>query len=238
LHVIIERLKNRYNVALETRQPRVPYKETVRRKAEAKYRHKKQTGGRGQFGEVYLRIEPYKGEGGFKFVDEIKGASIPNQYVPGVEKGILEALEEGSLAKFPVTDVLVAVYDGSFHPVDSSELAFKLAARGAFREAFDNAEPCLLEPVMSVYVRVPEEFTGDIISDMNGRRGRIMGMDPAGKVTVIHAEAPLAEMQSYALDLKSRTQGRATFHMEFARYQPVPGHIQEKIVAQAQAEEE
>ena len=238
LHVIIERLKNRYNVALETRQPRIPYKETIRRKAEAKYRHKKQTGGRGQFGEVYLRVEPYKGEGGFKFVDEIKGASIPNQYVPGVEKGILEALEEGSLAKFPVTDILVAVYDGSFHPVDSSELAFKLAARGAFREAFDNAEPCLLEPIMSVYVRVPEEFTGDIISDMNGRRGRIMGMEPAGKVTIIHAEAPLAELQSYALDLKSRTQGRATFRMEFVRYQPVPGNIQEKVVALAQAEEE
>ena len=238
LHVIIERLKNRYNVALETKQPRIPYKETIRRKAEAKYRHKKQTGGRGQFGEVYLRVEPYKGEGGFKFVDEIKGASIPGQYVPGVEKGVLEALEEGGLAKFPVTDILVAVYDGSFHPVDSSELAFKLAARGAFREACENAEPCLLEPVMTVYVRVPEEFTGDIISDMNGRRGRIMGMDPAGKVTVIHAEAPLAEMQSYALDLKSRTQGRATFQMQFARYQPVPGNIQEKVVAQAQAEEE
>ncbi len=238
LHVIIERLKNRYNVALETKQPRIPYKETVRRKAEAKYRHKKQTGGRGQFGEVYLRLEPYKGEGGFKFVDEIKGASIPGQYVPGVEKGVVEAMEEGSLGKFPVTDILVAVFDGSFHPVDSSELAFKLAARGAFREAFSNAEPCLLEPVMSVHVRVPEEFTGDIISDMNGRRGRIMGMDPAGKVTVIHAEAPLAEMQSYALDLKSRTQGRATFQMEFARYQPVPGSIQEKIVAQAQATEE
>ena len=238
LHVIIERLKNRYNVALETRQPRIPYKETIRRKAEAHYRHKKQTGGRGQFGEVYLRVEPYKGEDGFKFVNEIKGASIPGQYVPGVEKGILEALDEGSLAKFPVTGVLVAVYDGGFHPVDSSELAFKLAARGAFREAFDNAEPCLLEPMMSVYVRVPEEFTGDIISDMNGRRGRIMGMEPAGKVTVIHAEAPLSELQSYALDLKSRTQGRATFHMEFVRYQPVPGNIQEKVVAQAQAEEE
>ncbi len=238
LHVIIERLKNRYNVGLETKQPRIPYKETIRKKAEAKYRHKKQTGGRGQFGEVYLRLEPFKGEGGFKFVDEIKGASIPGQYVPGVEKGVMEAMEEGSLAKFPVTGVLVAVFDGSFHPVDSSELAFKLAARGAFREAFDSAEPCLLEPVMSVHVRVPEEFTGDIISDMNGRRGRIMGMDPAGKVTIIHAEAPLAEMQSYALDLKSRTQGRATFQMEFVRYQPVPGNIQEKIVAQAQATEE
>ncbi len=238
LNMVIDRLKSRYNVALEMKLARIPYKETIRRKAEAKYRHKKQTGGRGQFGEVYLRLEPYKGEGGFKFVDEIKGASIPGQYVPGVEKGILEALEEGSLAKFPVTDILVAVYDGSFHPVDSSELAFKLAARGAFREAFDSAEPCLLEPLMSVHVRVPEENTGDIISDMNGRRGRIMGMDPAGKVTVIHAEVPLAELQNYALDLKSRTQGRATFTVEFARYQTVPGNIQEKVVAQAQAEQE
>lgn len=238
LSVFIERLKSRYNVSLETRQPRIPYKETIRKKAEAKYRHKKQTGGRGQFGEVYLRLEPYKGEGGFKFVDEIKGASIPGQYVPGVEKGVLEALEQGSLAKFPVTDVLVAVFDGSFHPVDSSELAFKLAARGAFRDAFDNAEPCLLEPIMSVRVRVPEEHTGDIISDMNGRRGRILGMEPAGKTTVIVAEAPLAELLNYTLDLKSRTQGRATFQMEFARYQQVPGNIQEKVVAQAQTEQE
>ena len=238
LSVFIERLKNRYNVTLDTRLPRIPYKETIRKKAEAKYRHKKQTGGRGQFGEVYLRLEPYKGEGGFKFVDEIKGASIPNQYVPGVEKGVEEALEEGSLAKFPVTDVLVAVFDGSFHPVDSSELAFKLAARGAFREAFDSAEPCLLEPIMAVRVRVPEEYTGDIISDMNGRRGRILGMEPAGKTTVIVAEAPLSEMQNYALDLMSRTQGRATFRMDFARYQQVPGNIQEKVVAQAQAEQE
>ncbi|MEW5826790.1 MAG: elongation factor G [Candidatus Bipolaricaulota bacterium] len=238
LGVVIERLKNRYNVSLDTRQARIPYKETIRKKAEAKYRHKKQTGGRGQFGEVYLRVEPYKGEGGYKFVDEIKGASIPGQYVPGVEKGVLEALEEGGLAKYPVTDVLVAVYDGSFHPVDSSELAFKLAARHAFREAFDNAEPCLLEPIMTVHVRVPEEYTGDIISDMNGRRGRILGMEPSGRVTVIHAEAPLAELQSYALELKSRTQGRATFEMVFARYQAVPGHIQEKVVAAAQAEAE
>jgi elongation factor G len=238
LSLVIDRLRNRYNVSLETRQPRIPYKETIRRKAEAKYRHKKQTGGRGQFGEVYLRLEPYTGEGGFKFVDEIKGASIPGQYVPGVEKGVIEAMEEGHLAKYPVTNVLAAVFDGSFHPVDSSELAFKLAARNAFREAFDNAEPCLLEPVMTVNVRVPEENTGDIISDMNGRRGRILGMESAGRTTLVHAEVPLSEMQSYALDLKSRTQGRATFQMEFARYQPVPSNVQEKVVAQAHAEEE
>jgi len=238
LTVFLERLKNRYNVSLETRQPRIPYKETIRKKAEAKYRHKKQTGGRGQFGEVVLRVEPFSGEGGYQFLDEIKGAAIPGQYIPGVEKGVLEAMEEGNLAKYPITNLSVAVFDGSFHPVDSSELAFKLAARNAFRDAFDKAEPCLLEPIMSVQVRVPEEFTGDIISDLNGRRGRILGMDPAGKTTVIRAEVPLAEMQSYALDLKSRTQGRATFQMDFAAYRQVPGNIQQKVIAQARQQEE
>ncbi len=237
LSVFIERLKNRHNVSLETHQPRIPYKETIRKKAEAKYRHKKQTGGRGQFGEVELRIEPYTEGEGYQFLNEIKGASIPGQYIPGVEKGILEAMEEGNLAKFPVTNVSVAVFDGSFHPVDSSELAFKLAARHAFRDAFDQASPVLLEPVMTVDVRVPEEYTGDIISDLNGRRGRILGMDPAGKVTIVHALVPLIEMQSYALDLKSRTQGRATFQMEFCKYSQVPGNVQDKIIAQAQPAE-
>jgi len=235
LSLFIERLKNRHNVNLETHQPKIPYKETIRKKAEAKYRHKKQSGGRGQFGECELRLEPYAE--GYQFLDEIKGASIPGQYIPGVEKGVLEAMEEGNLAKYPVTNVSVAVFDGSYHPVDSSELAFKLAARNAFRAAFDQASPCLLEPVMNVEVRVPEEYTGDIISDLNGRRGRILGMDPAGKITTVRAEVPLIEMQSYALDLKSRTQGRATFQMEFARYSQVPGNLQEKIVAQAQADE-
>jgi elongation factor G len=236
LGVFIERLKNRYNVTLDTHRPMIPYKETIRKKAEAKYRHKKQSGGRGQFGEVVLRIEPF--DAGFQFLDEIKGASIPGQYIPGVEKGVIEAMEEGNLAKYPVTNVSVAVFDGGFHPVDSSELAFKMAARHAFRDAFDNANPCLLEPVMHVDIRVPEEYTVDIISDLNGRRGRILGMDPEGKVTIVRAEVPLAEMQSYALDLKSRTQGRATFQMAFERYQPVPGNIQEKVIAQAKQEEE
>ncbi len=236
LTLIIERLKNRYNVSLDTLRPTIPYKETIRKMAEAKYRHKKQSGGRGQFGEVELMIEPF--EGGYQFVDKIKGASIPGQYIPGVEKGVAEAMEEGNLAKFPVTNVSVTVFDGSYHPVDSSELAFKMAGRHAFRDAFDNANPCLLEPVMHVSVRVPEEYTGDIISDMNGRRGRILGMEPEGKATVIRAEAPLSEMQSYSLDLKSRTQGRATFQMTFSKYQPVPGNIQEKVIAQAKQEEE
>ena len=238
LTVFLERLKNQYNVSLETHRPSVPYKETIRKKAEAKYRHKKQTGGRGQFGEVVLRIEPFTGEGGYQFLNEIKGASIPGQYIPGVEKGVIEAMAEGNLAKYPVTNVSVAVFDGSFHPVDSSELAFKLAARHAFRDAFDRAQPALIEPVMTVEVRAPEEFTGDIISDLNGRRGRILGMEPIGKMTTIRAEVPLAEMQSYALDLKSRTQGRATFQMKPAQYQLVPGNLQDRIISQAQQEEE
>jgi len=238
LSVFLERLKNRYNVSLETHRPSIPYKETIRKQATARYRHKKQSGGRGQFGECELRVEPFTGEGGYQFLNEIKGASIPGQYIPGVEKGVVEAMEEGNLAKFPVTNVSVAVFDGQYHDVDSSELAFKIAARHAFREAFDKAQPVLLEPVMSVEVKTPEEFTGDIISDLNGRRGRILGMEPAGKTTTIRAEVPLAEVQSYVLDLKSRTQGRATFQMEPAQYQPVPGNLQERIIAQAKQDEE
>ncbi len=237
LGVFIERLKNRYNVALEMQRPRIPYKETIRKQAVAKYRHKKQTGGRGQFGEVVLRLEPLKGEE-FKFLDEIKGASIPGQYIPGVEKGVREAMEEGNLAKYPVTNIAAAVFDGSFHPVDSSELAFKLAARNAFRLAFDQADPCLLEPIMALEVRVPDEHTGDIISDLNGRRGRILGMEPKGRVTVVRAEVPLIEVQSYALDLKSLTAARATFQMRFLKYQQVPGHLQEKIIAAAKESRE
>jgi len=238
LSVFLERLKNRYNVSLETHRPSIPYKETIRKKATARYRHKKQSGGRGQFGECELRIEPFTGEGGYQFLNEIKGASIPGQYIPGVEKGVIEAMEEGNLAKFPVTNVSVAVFDGQYHDVDSSELAFKIAARHAFRDAFNQAQPVLLEPVMTVEVKTPEEFTGDIISDLNGRRGRILGMEPAGKTTTIRAEVPLAEMQSYVLDLKSRTQGRATFQMESGEYHSVPGNLQERIIAQAKQDEE
>lgn len=233
LSVFIERLKNRYNVSLETCRPSIPYKETIRKQATARYRHKKQTGGRGQFGEVFLRLESLPRGEGFKFINEIKGAAIPGQYIPGVEKGVVEAMGEGNLASYPVTDVAVAVFDGSFHPVDSSELAFKLAARNAFRLAFDQAAPCLLEPVMNLEVRVPDEHTGDIVSDLNGRRGRILGMEPSGRITTVRAEVPLAELQSYALDLKSLTQARATFQMEFLKYQPVPANMQEKIIAQS-----
>ncbi|MCK5060540.1 elongation factor G [Candidatus Bipolaricaulota bacterium] len=237
LSVFISRLKNRFNVSLDTRRPAIPYKETITRKATAKYRHKKQSGGRGQFGEVELRIEPTQRGKGFEFLDEIKGASIPGQYIPGVEKGVVEAMEEGNLAKYPVTDVLVAVYDGSFHPVDSSELAFRLAARNAFREAMDQAQPCLLEPLMSLEVRIPDEYTGDVISDLNGRRGKILGMEPVGRATLVRAEVPLIDSQSYALDLKSISQGRATFQMQFLKYHQVPANLQEKIISKSKETE-
>ncbi len=237
LSVFISRLKNRFNVSLDTRRPAIPYKETITKRATAKYRHKKQSGGRGQFGEVELRIEPTQRGKGFEFVDEIKGASIPGQYIPGVEKGVVEAMTEGNLAKYPVTDVLVAVYDGSFHPVDSSELAFRLAARNAFREAMDQAQPCLLEPVMSLEVRIPDEYTGDVISDLNGRRGKILGMEPVGRATIVRAEVPLIDSQSYALDLKSISQGRATFQMQFLKYHQVPANLQEKIIIKSKETE-
>lgn len=221
LAVFAERLKNRYGVSVKMERPLIPYKETIQKVAEGNYKHKKQTGGRGQYGEVYLRVEPLPRGKGFEFVDEVKGGVIPGQFIPAVEKGVLEALEKGVLAGYPVTDVRVAVYFGSSHPVDSSELAFKIAAAKAFEIAAQNASPVLLEPVMRLVVWTPSEFTGDIMSSLNGKRARILGMAPEGKLDRIEAEAPLAEVQSYALELKSLTQGRATFQMEFQGYQPV-----------------
>jgi len=221
LGVFAERLKNRYGVTVKMERPLIPYKETVQRVAEGQYKHKKQTGGRGQYGEVYLRVEPLPRGSGFEFADEIKGGVIPNQFMPGVEKGVIEALEKGILAGYPVTDVRVAAYFGSAHPVDSSELAFKIAASKAFQLAVESASPVLLEPVVRLTVWAPSEFTGDIMSSLNGKRARISGMEPEGGRDRIEATAPLAEVQSYALELKSLTQGRATFQMEFQGYQPV-----------------
>ncbi|MGQ9476903.1 MAG: elongation factor G [Candidatus Bipolaricaulia bacterium] len=221
LAVFAERLKNRYGVSVKMERPLIPYKETVQKVAEGNYKHKKQTGGRGQYGEVYLRVEPLPRGKGFEFVDEVKGGVIPGQFIPAVEKGVLEALGKGVLAGYPMTDVRVAVYFGSSHPVDSSELAFKIAAAKAFEIAAQNASPVLLEPVVRLTVWTPSEFTGDIMSSLNGKRARIQGMAPEGGLDRIEAEAPLAEVQSYALELKSLTQGRATFQMEFQGYQPV-----------------
>ncbi|MFO8034486.1 MAG: elongation factor G [Candidatus Bipolaricaulota bacterium] len=235
LDVLAERIHNRYGVDLEYHVPKIPYRETIRKEASAQYRHKKQTGGRGQFGEVHLRIKPLPRGEGFVFADETKGGVIPQQFIPGVEKGVREALEAGIVVGYPVEDVRAAVFYGQFHPVDSSEMAFKIAARSAFKLAAENAGPSLLEPVMLVTVFTPEAHTGDIISDLNSRRGRILGMESESGRTEVKAEVPLVEVQSYALDLKSMTQGRATYQMEFLRYDYVPSQIQEKVVAEASA---
>lgn len=235
LDVLAERLRNRYGVEVEFRLPKIPYRETIKKAATAQYRHKKQTGGHGQFGEVHLRIEPLPRGTGFEFADETKGGVIPQQFIPGVEKGVREAMEEGVLVGFPVVDVKAAVYYGMYHEVDSSELSFKIAARTAFKLAAENAEPALLEPIMLLSVTTPEAFTGDIISNLNSRRGRILGMETEGGRTVIKAEVPLAETLSYALDLKAMTQGRATFQMEFLRYDFVPSYLQERVINQIKA---
>ncbi|MDD2912616.1 MAG: elongation factor G [Candidatus Bipolaricaulis anaerobius] len=235
LDVLAERLRNKYGVEVHYKVPKVPYRETIRKTASAMYRHKKQTGGHGQFGEVHLRIEPLPRGAGFEFVDEIKGGVIPQQFIPGVEKGVREALEEGVLVGFPVVDVRAAVYYGTYHEVDSSELSFKIAARTAFKLAAENADPTLLEPIMSLTVTAPDTFTGDIISDITSRRGRILGMEAGGGRTTIRVEVPMAETLSYALDLKALTQGRATFQMAFARYDFVPAQLQERLLGQLRA---
>ncbi|MFH1609624.1 MAG: elongation factor G [Candidatus Bipolaricaulota bacterium] len=238
LDVLAERLRNKYGVEVQYRVPKVPYRETVRKSANAMYRHKKQTGGHGQFGEVHLRVDPLPRGSGFEFADEIKGGVIPHQFIPGVEKGVREALEEGVLAGYPVVDVKAAVYYGTYHDVDSSELSFKIASRTAFKLAAENAEPTLLEPIMSLAVTAPEGFTGDIISDLTSRRGRILGMEAESGRTIIRVEVPMAETLSYALDLKALTQGRATFQMEFVRYDHVPAQLQERTLAQLRAADE
>lgn len=219
LNVFIERLKNRYGVSVKLHKPHIPYKETILKVAQGQYKHKKQSGGRGQYGEAHLRVEPIPGKT-YEFVDEVKGGVIPREYIPAVEKGVLEAMQQGTLAGYPMTDVRVAVYYGSYHEVDSNEISFKIAGAHAFRLAAQAAQPALLEPIYKVAIWTPLDYTGDIISSLNGKRGRIlgMGMDERDK---IEAEVPLAEMLDYALELKSITQGRATFQMEFLRYQVV-----------------
>jgi len=226
LNIFKERLKSGFNVEIDTTEPKVPYKKSVAKKADTKYRHKKQSGGRGQYGEVYLKLEPLARGAGFEFVNEIKGGNIPTQFIPGVQKGIEEALDD----EYPITDVKAIVYDGDHHPVDSSEMAFKIAGREACNKAVEQAGPILLEPIMEVEVTTPGDFTGDIISDLNGRRGRILGSDTSGGYTVINAEVPQAEVMNYATRLKSLTQARATFQMEFVRYKKVPSNIASDIL--------
>ncbi|MFQ6009335.1 MAG: elongation factor G, partial [Candidatus Zixiibacteriota bacterium] len=238
IEVITEKLKSRYGVEIDLVRPKIPYRETVRSKAEKQYRHKKQTGGRGQYGEVYIRIEPNERGAGFEFIDEIKGGVIPSKYIPAVQKGIVEAMQHGGLAGAPVIDTKVTLYYGSFHEVDSSDMAFKIAGSMAFKEGFLEAKPVLLEPIYNVEVLVPDEFTGDIMGDLSARRGKILGMDPVGKQQRIRAQVPQAELYQYSVDLRSKTQGQGFYTMEFSHYEEVPHEITQKIIEEAKAERE
>ncbi len=236
LDVVCSKLRKRYNVNVELRAPKIPYRETIRGTADVHGRHKKQTGGHGQFGDCKIKVAPLERGEQFEFVDKIFGGAIPKTYIPAVEKGILEAAERGYVAGYPVVDFKVTLYDGSYHDVDSSELAFKLAGSKAFKLAMAAARPALLEPVMKVEVVAPMEFAGDLMGDLNSRRGRIQGMDSRGATQIIRAEVPMAEMLTYANELTSITQGRGSFAMEQSYYDFVPGQLAEKIVEAAKRE--
>jgi elongation factor G len=235
VEIIVSRLKRRYGVDVTLHAPKIPYRETVRAKAEVQGRHKKQTGGHGQFGDCWIRMEPLPRGEKFQFANEIFGGAIPRNFVPAIEKGIVEAAAVGYLAGFPVVDFKVTVFDGSYHDVDSSEMSFKLAARKAFKAAMALSKPTLLEPIMNVEVQAPVEYAGDLMGDMNGRRGRIAGMETRGVTQFIRAQAPMSEMLNYQNDLTSMTQGRATFSMEFDHYDFVPQLQADKIIAAARA---
>ncbi|MEO6815701.1 MAG: elongation factor G [Edaphobacter sp.] len=233
IEAIVSKLKRRYHTEVTLKAPKVPYRETIRGHAEAQGRHKKQTGGHGQFGDCKIRMEPLARGSGIVFENDIFGGSIPRQYIPAVEKGIHESAARGYLAGYPVVDFKVSLFDGSYHDVDSSEMSFKLAARAAFRKCMELAKPALLEPVMHVEIEAPDEFAGALIGDLNSRRGRVQGMESGGAGTIVRAEVPMAEMLSYGTTLISITQGRGSFHMEMAHYEVVPQLVAEKILATA-----
>lgn len=233
LKTMVDRMKDRYGVEVEIGTPKVAYKETITAKGDSQYRHKKQSGGAGQFAEVWMRIEPLETGEGFEFVDEVVGGAIPKQLIGSCEKGVLKAMKEGIVAGYPVTDVRVIVYDGKTHPVDSKDIAFQIAAAQAFKESCQKAKPVLLEPIMNVELTIPEENMGDITGSLSSRRGRVQGMDPEGGMQIVRAQIPLEEMYKYANELKSLTQGRATYTMSFSHYDPVPANVSQKIVEQS-----
>jgi len=230
VEVAVSKLKRRFNIEVTLKAPKIPYRETIRAKSEAQGKHKKQTGGHGQYGDAWIKMEPLQRGAGFEFVNDIFGGAIPRNFIPAVEKGIVEAASKGFLAGYPVVDFRVILFEGSYHEVDSSEIAFKLAGSKAFKKAMEQAKPCLLEPIMNVEITVPENYSGDIMGNLNGRRGRIQGMEPKSGSTVVKAQAPLAEMLTYASDLTSMTQGRGTYSMEFSHYEIVPPPIAQKII--------
>ncbi len=237
IDISAERMHRKFGVEVVLSLPRVPFKETVIGTAKAEYKHKKQTGGHGQYGHVFLEIEPLARGTGFEFAERVVGGVVPKNYIPAVEKGVREALPEGNLAGYPVVDVRVTLYDGSYHPVDSSEIAFKIAAAQAFKKCVDQARPVLLEPVVDLTVTVPEQYVGDVMGDLNTRRARVLGMFPQDDgLSVIQAQAPLAEVQRYATDLRSLTQGRGTYTAKLASYEEVPAHVAQSIIAEAKKE--
>jgi elongation factor G len=236
LEVAAEKMMRKFGVGVKLETPKVPYKETITMPAKAEYKHRKQTGGHGQYGHVLLELEPLPRGTGNEFVDKVVGGAIPRNYIPAVEKGVKEGFKEGVLARYPVTDLRARVYDGSFHPVDSSDICFKIAGAGALKKGMAEGQPVLLEPLMNIKVTIPEDFTGDIIGDLNTKRARVQGMSPGGGVNIIEAQVPLAEILRYAIDLKSITQGRGSYKAEFSHYEEVPAHVTQKIIAERQAE--
>jgi elongation factor G len=238
VEVAVERMKRKYNVDVNLLPPRVPYKETVKGRAEVQGKYKKQTGGRGQYGDVWLKVEPLARSAGFEFVDDIFGGAVPRNYIPSVEKGVRDAMKKGVMAGYPVVDLKVTLYDGSYHEVDSSDMAFQIAGSMAFQKGFMEAHPILLEPIMNVEVTCPAEQAGDVIGDVNSRRGRISGMEPAGETAVVRAQVPMAEMLNYEPSLRSMTGGRGGYSMEFSHYEEVPAFLADKLVKEVKAEKE
>ena len=238
LEMIANRLRKQFKLDVELTTPKVAYRETIMAQGEGRYRHKKQSGGRGQFAEVQMRLRPLERGKQFEFIDSIFGGAIPGKFIPAVEKGVQEAMGRGIVAGYPVVDVSVELFDGQFHDVDSSEMAFKIASSMCFRQvARDNCKPILLEPIMNVRVTIPDTYMGDVMGDLNSRRGRVMGMDPSDGKQIIRAQVPLSEMYSYSIDLRSLTQGRGSFEMEFSHYDPVPSELADKIIASSKVEE-
>ena len=230
IDVTVQKLQRKFSVGVTTDVPKVPYKETISASTKTEYKHKKQTGGHGQYGHVLLKLEPKGRSEGVEFAQKVVGGNVPKNYIPAVEKGVMEAAKDGVLAHYPMVDIKVTLYDGSSHPVDSSDMAFKIAGSHAFKKGAAEASPTMLEPVMKLAVTVPDNFTGDVIGDLNTKRGKVLGMIPKNGVTVIEAEAPLAEILTYAIDLRSLTQGRGRFSTEFVRYEGVPAHITQKVI--------
>ena len=235
VELAVARLKKRYGVEVLLHPPKVPYRETIKGKADVQGKHKKQSGGHGQYGDCKIRMEPLPRGGDFEFVNDVFGGAIPKNFIPAVEKGIQEARTKGVLAGYPTVDFRVTLYDGSYHDVDSSEMAFKIAGSLAFKKAIREAKPILLEPVMNVEVSAPEEFAGDLMGDLNSRRGRVQGMEVKARNTVIKAQVPLSEVLTYASDLTSKTGARGSYTMEFSHYDEVPSHLSDKIIANAKA---